>query len=110
MSIALKERNARLVGQKEFPPMPAPEQNEFPQPANARPPSPPASQLQPADQPNLAAAIRRFAGQETFSLDPDLRLVLEDQCSAAEGSRWKERWAGWLNQTVNDSLKNYYGR
>jgi len=90
--------------------------NEFPMPANLRPPVAPTTP--PAGQPtsstpsstNLASALRSFAGQETFRLDPDLRLALEDQCMAAEGSRWRERWPEWLNQMVNDGLRDLLGR
>lgn len=91
-------------------------QNEFPQPANARPPvaptagpEPPAATTFPAH--GLAGDnLRRLAGQEVFRLDPDLRLALEDMCQAAEGSRWRERWVEWLSRMVNDSLKNYLGQ
>lgn len=92
-------------------------QNEFPQPANARPPSPPADRpVQPASlasagpPADLASAFRSFAGQERFVLDPDVRLALEDLCQAAEGRNWKAAWPGWLNQMVNESIRGYLGR
>lgn len=99
-----------------------PVQNEFPQPANARPPSPPADRpaSHPASQPvspvgshstiDMAGALRQFSGQETFVLDPDCRLALEDLCQAAEGRNWEKRWAGWLNEMVNESIRGYLGR
>ena len=87
--------------------------NEFPSPANARPvqmPEPKAVLAANSAPTTLADAFQRFAGQESFVLDPDLRPAIEDMASAAEGSRWKEQWPQWLNQLVNDALRNYLGR
>jgi hypothetical protein len=88
--------------------------NEFPMPANlrpAQPPEPPASQPTVPNHPvNLASALRSFAGQEAFMLDSDLKLSLEEMCSAAEGRNWREQWPKWLEQMVNESLRAYLGR
>jgi hypothetical protein len=94
-------------------------QNDFPQPANARPPAPPADQ--PARPPvtspvgshqtiDMAGALRSFTGQESFVLDPDVRLALEDLCQAAEGRNWKAAWPKWLNEMINESIRGYLGR
>ena len=88
--------------------------NEFPSPANARPVQMPA-ELKPATAPTpapttLAAAFRTLAGQESFTLDPDLRLALEDMAQAANGARWKECWAAWLTEMVNEGLRQMLGR
>jgi hypothetical protein len=86
-------------------------QNEFPEPANARPPLPPAppvaSRVVPAanQPPNLASALRGFAGQEVFTLDPDLRPALEDMCQAALGRNWREGWSAWLSKMVSEALQ-----
>lgn len=88
--------------------------NEFPMPANARPPEPPQATDTAARVANhhraIATSLAPFTGQETFILDPDLRLALEDMCQAAEGRGWRERWPEWLSRMVNDSLKNYLGQ
>ena len=88
-----------------------PVQNEFPQPANLRPPAPPADKL-PATAPSInpLAALRMLAGQESFTLNPDLRMALEDMASAAEGRNWKATWPAWLQQMINESLRSYLGR
>ena len=102
-------------------------QNEFPMPANARPPAPPADKMptQPTSQASpvgpsspvgshqtidMAGALRSFTGQETFVLDADVRLALEDLCQAAEGRNWKQAWPRWLNEMVNESVRGYLGR
>lgn len=86
-----------------------PTQNEFPQPANARPPAGPTSGTlsQPA---NLGDVLRAFNNQQAFRLDPDLKLALEDMAGAAMGAKWREGWFEWLSQMVNDSLRNYMGQ
>ena len=87
---------------------PAPVQNEFPQPANARPPVAPATSALPtAPHPDTLARLFAPAGQETFTLDPDLRPVLEDMCQAALGRNWREGWQGWLSKMVSEALQNY---
>ena len=108
----------------------SPVQNEFPMPANAYPPGAPPQNLtvspdmaagkpiqsQVGSHPavimpgGVAGALRQFAGQEVFTLDPDLRLALEDMCQAANGARWKEAWPQWLAQMANDALKNFLGQ
>jgi hypothetical protein len=85
-------------------------QNEFPMPANAVRPAPPAAPAPSVSATNLAYAFRTFAGQESFVLDPDLKLALEDQCAAAEGSHWREQWPKWLNEMVNEGLRQMLGR
>ena len=84
--------------------------NKFPMPANLRPVQPPEPKPVPSAPVNLAQAFRSFAGQESFRLDPDLKLALEDQCSAALGSQWREGWSTWLNEMVNESIRAYLGR
>jgi hypothetical protein len=86
--------------------------NEFPMPANLRPPAPPSAPpaTNPTPDPSPFARLRLLAGQEVFTLDPDLRLALEDMCQAAEGTHWRERWQGWLSQIANEGIRSYLGR
>ena len=74
--------------------------NEFPMPANLRPPAPPPDKPAPT---TLAAAFRSFAGQETFTLDPDLRLTLEDMACGRP-------WGPFIQETITEALRFYLGR
>jgi hypothetical protein len=89
--------------------------NEFPTPANLRPAQAPTPKPSPSSAPSpapatLAGAFRAFAGQESFTLDPDLKLALEDMCQAANGARWREAWPTWLAEMTNEGLRQMLGR
>lgn len=84
---------------------------EFPMPANARRPETATAMTHAtstaAQPPRTLANILAPVGQETFVLDPDLRLALEDMCSAALGRNWREGWSQWLGKLVSEALQSY---
>ena len=94
--------------------------NEFPMPLNLRPAQPPAPPAAAPASPSLtgtspspatlAGAFRSFAGQESFVLDPDLKLALEDMAQAANGAHWKQAWPAWLAEMTNEGLRQMLGR
>jgi hypothetical protein len=89
--------------------------NEFPMPANLRPSSGPMPASQPASQPagspaprpaDLATAFRSFAGHETFTLDQDLKPALQDMHASMREKTWQQ----FLQEVVNDAIRNWLGR
>ena len=91
--------------------MPAATKFEFPMPANLRPSAPPPATPDAIyEGAPMKIPFMYALGQESFRLDSDLRLALEDMCQAAEGSRWRERWPEWLSVMVNDGLRGMLGR
>ena len=86
--------------------MPVPE-FQFPAPANAvRPQSvKPAAATTTAADKRIDTAVMQMLGMQTFRLDPDLRLALEDMQQATG-----EPWPTFLEKAVNESLREWLGR
>lgn len=90
----------------------------WPTPANLRPQSAPAAAAvpdvtsapasaanAPAKSTASAATLPQLLGCETFRLDSDLKLALQDM-QATSGVGWPQ----WLGQMVNDALRHYLGQ
>ena len=84
---------------------------QFPEPANAVRPQPKRSGSPSSSVPTapLAAAappaVAQLLGMDTFRLDSDLRLALEDMQQATG-----EPWPTFLEKAVNESLREWLGR
>lgn len=74
-----------------------PAQSEFPAPANAT--------RQPIPV-RLTQTIPVYLSRnQSFVLDSDLALALEDMCQASG-----EPWVVFIQKAVNDSIRNWLGR
>ena len=88
-------------------PMPSDVNFRWPSPANLRPQEPPRveSSATPTPAANIQSTLPRLLGCETFRLDGDLKLALEDMQSTS-GMEWQR----WLEQIVNEALRHYLGQ
>lgn len=97
------ERNDRMWG-REFSFM-TDANFRWPSPANLRPQTPPRVDAAPTPVADLQSALPRLLGCETFRLDGDLKLALQDMQSTS-GIEWQQ----WLGQIVNEALRHYLGQ